>query len=55
MIISDRNLYIAAHVTKDVKAALVKAAFQRQVSVSHLIHTILKKELVTKREDTHNQ
>jgi hypothetical protein len=52
MIISDRNLYIAAHVTKDVKVALMKEAYKQGKSVSHLIHVILKKELINTDEDT---
>jgi|TARA_R110000824_G_scaffold53800_1_gene148597 signal recognition particle GTPase len=55
MIISDRNLYIAAHVTKEVKLKLVKEAYKKGMSVSHMIHTILKKELVGAHENAHHQ
>lgn len=55
MIISDRNLYIAAHVTRDVKLALMKEAYKQGKSVSHLIHTILKKELIDADENADHQ
>jgi hypothetical protein len=53
MITSDRDIYIAAHVTKDVKIALVKEAFMRGMSVSRLIHTLLKKELIGHENANH--
>jgi hypothetical protein len=53
MITSDRHIYIAAHITKEVKIALVKEAFERGMSMSHLIHVVLKKELIEHENVNH--
>jgi len=48
MITSDRNVFLGAHVTKEVKLALVKASYEKNMSMSQLVHIILKKALLKK-------
>ena len=55
MIRSDRYVFIGAHVTEEVKQAIVTASYKHDISMSHLIFSILKNALVEKNENADNQ
>lgn len=45
MIISNRDVFLGAHVTPQVKAAIRREAFRRGVSMSEFVYQILEEKL----------
>lgn len=50
-IITDRDIFLGAHVTAETKEAIKVEADRRKVSVSHLVSNILEEWLVVAQDE----